>query len=391
MTIRLYDQDAYMTRFEATVLSCTQESKGWIAELDRTAFFPEGGGQGADHGRLGEAQVLDVHEKSGHVLHTLDRPLNVGEKVQGEIDWARRFSMMQQHTGEHIFSGLTCRRFSCDNVGFHIGSEMVTMDFNCRMTWDDVMETERLANEIVWKNVPVKAWYPSPEELSEISYRSKKEIDGDLRIVSIEGADTCACCGTHVSRTGSVGQIKVLDLMNYKSGVRVSILCGARALEAENGLLLENRAVSHALSAKPGTLEVSVQRILQERDQLRHQIQEMAEAELERQITCQASRDIRCVWVRGLSSASLRHAAGRAAKGARAGIVLTGDDRVQVALSSECMDVRPLGQKLFEHFGGKGGGGKDMVQGSWPGQMDEEGAALVQSLVQSYLSAVEAT
>ena len=198
--------------------------------LDQTAFFPEGGGQWPDLGTIGEANVLDVHERAGEVEHLVDAPLAPGTRVHGQIDWERRFSVMQQHSGEHIFSGLVHARFGYDNVGFHIGSEAVTMDFNGGMTEEEAGEIELAANRIVYANVPIEHFIPDVETRKTLEYRSKKEIEGDLRIVRISGADTCACCGTHLHRTGEIGQIKLLGVQRYKSGVRVSILCGLRAL-----------------------------------------------------------------------------------------------------------------------------------------------------------------
>ena len=250
MTIRLYDQDAELMAFTATVRACERRGEGYAVVLDRTAFFPEGGGQGADHGTLGEAHVLDTHEVQGEVVHTTDAPLAVGSVVEGHVDAARRRAMMQQHSGEHIFSGIVHRLFGYDNVGFHIGTEAVTMDFNGPMTAEDIRRVELLANEAVWADIPVEAFVPPREELAQLSYRSKKAIDGDVRIVRIAGADTCACCGTHVKSTGCIGQIKVIGWQKYKSGVRVSILCGGRALDEENALMEQVRRVSVALSAK---------------------------------------------------------------------------------------------------------------------------------------------
>ena len=188
MTIRLYNQDSELLAFSAVVTGCEEKKGQYIVTIDRTAFFPEGGGQGADHGVLGGVNVLDVHEAGGEVLHTTDAPLSVGTEVEGHVDAQRRLDMMQQHSGEHIFSGLVCSLFGYDNVGFHIGSEAVTMDFNGPLTEEDVRRVERLANEIVWKNVPVETLLPNKEELEAMHYRSKKALEGEVRIVRIDGA-----------------------------------------------------------------------------------------------------------------------------------------------------------------------------------------------------------
>ena len=213
MTIRLYDKDVDMLDFSAVVKTCAQRENGYVVTLDQTAFFPEGGGQGADHGTLGGAQVLDAHDVHGEVEHLVSAPLAIGSEVHGHVDAARRLDMMQQHSGEHMFSGLVHGLFGYDNVGFHIGTEAVTMDFNGPLTEEDIRRVELLANQAVWRDQPVEVFVPGREALANIEYRSKKEIDGDVRIVRIEGVDTCACCGTHVHTTGAVGQIKVVRPM----------------------------------------------------------------------------------------------------------------------------------------------------------------------------------
>ena len=206
-TIKLYYQDPFLCQFEATVLDCAADKKQWKLILDRTAFYPEGGGQGADHGTLGEAKVLDVHEKDGVIYHTCDRPLPVGETVTGRIDWARRFDHMQQHSGEHIVSGMLCGTYHCDNTGFHMGADVVTIDYNADIPWEGVLDIERRANRYIWENHPIVIRYPSPEELVTLPYRSKKALEGPVRITEFPGADMCACCGTHVTTSGQVGLV----------------------------------------------------------------------------------------------------------------------------------------------------------------------------------------
>jgi len=269
MTIHLYDKDSELLEFDAVVLSCEEKGGQYLVTLDQTAFFPEGGGQGADHGLLGGVSVLDAHEVKGEIQHLTNGPLAVGRTVHGSVDAVRRLAMMQQHSGEHIFSGLVHQLFGYDNVGFHIGSEAVTMDFNGPLSDADVLRVERLANEIIWKNIPIVTLLPSPEALAAMEYRSKKALSGEVRIVTIEGADTCACCGTHVKHTGSIGQIKVLSCQKYKSGVRVSILCGMRALDEENMLLAQVRRASTALSCRQHEAADAVDKLLADRDALR--------------------------------------------------------------------------------------------------------------------------
>ena len=211
MTEKLYYNDAFMKNFTAQVLSCEKGKDGWEVVLDRTAFYPEGGGQPGDQGVLGGVAVADTHEKEGEVVHLCAGPLTVGETVTGEIDFARRFDFMQQHSGEHIVSGILCARHHCDNVGFHIGRDLVTIDFNAALTAEDVAEIEALANQYIWEDHPVEAGWPDSEALAALPYRSKKALEGPVRIVTWPGADCCACCRTHVRRSGQAGLVKLLS------------------------------------------------------------------------------------------------------------------------------------------------------------------------------------
>ena len=364
MTIRLFDQDVKLLDFTARVLDCQSAGEGWDVTLDRTAFFPEGGGQGADHGTLGGAVVLDAHEKNGVILHRTDAPLPVGDTVEGHVDGVRRLSMMQQHTGEHILSGLICRMYGYHNVGFHIGTEAVTLDFNGPLTEAQAREAERLANECVWRDQPVRAFVPEKDELARMEYRSKKAINGDVRIVSIDGVDTCACCGTHVPTTGQVGQIKVLSVQKYKGGVRLSILCGMRALEMENGLLDENRAVSQALSAQSGGLAAAVKRVLQERDEMRLRCEQLGMQLFSARVKEMQAQPIRVLEADMLAPSQLRKAAGLLAEGGRYALTLQRrDSGWNFALCAAQADARDAAQALCARFGGRCGGPRDMVQG----------------------------
>ncbi len=378
-TVRLFDLEPETLEFDARVLACEPaKGGGFDVVLDRTAFFPEGGGQGADHGTLGEARVSDAHEKDGVIRHRTDRALPAGESVHGRVDGERRLAMSQQHTGEHILSGLVHGLYGYDNVGFHIGTDAVTVDFNGVLTSEDVDRVERLANECVWRNQPVLVTVPDPETLAAMTYRSKKALEGDVRIVTIEGVDCCACCGTHVPFTGQVGQIKVLSCIHYKGGVRLSILCGMRALDYENALLRENRAVSQALSAKPGTLAEAVERLKQERDAALYRLEAAALAEFARLAEAEAGSAVRVVRADGLHPAQLRKSAGRLAEGARLALALIPREGGgwQFAISG-AQDVRPAAKALCDRFGGRAGGPADMVQGMLEGGEPEDMRAVL--------------
>ena len=366
MTKRLYYEDEYMREFDAIVSDCRpkEPGKSWIVTLDQTAFFPEGGGQWPDLGTLGPVQVLDVHERSGEVEHLVDAPLETGQMVHGRIDWERRFSVMQQHSGEHIFSGLVHGRFGYDNVGFHIGSEAVTMDFNGPITEQEAFEIEYQANLVIYENKPILHFIPDEKTRESLEYRSKKEIDGELRIVQIPGADTCACCGTHLRTTGEIGQIKVTGLQKYKSGVRVSILCGLRALAYENQLQAEMNRIHRLISSSQGNCAEVVEQILDDRRNLQYRNEQMAMAMFDVMAREERQNDVRVVSCTMLSGDAVAKAAGKLAAGAVLALVLGGEgEQVQFALCSEKQDVRPITRQMCQKFGAKGGGKTDMTQG----------------------------
>lgn len=278
-TVKLYYENAYTQDFTAVVQSCEAVKNGFAVALDRTAFYPEGGGQPADHGTLGEARVLDVHEKDGVVTHLCDRALSVGAEVGGHIDWARRFDHMQQHSGEHIISGLLCSTFHCDNVGFHMGADVVTIDYNAPITWEQALEVERRANDYIWADHPIRIWYPSAEELAALPYRSKKELTGAVRITEFPGADRCACCGTHVSSSGQVGLLKLLSCQKFRDGVRLELLCGQRALDCLAAGWEQARQIGQALSVKPQSAFAAVSRLQEELLSLKEKAARLEEAD----------------------------------------------------------------------------------------------------------------
>ena len=249
-TRRLFYEDSLLTEFTATVTACDIAENGWAVQLSATAFYPEGGGQGCDLGTLDNVNVLNVQEKDGKILHFCDEKLEIGQTVTGCINWARRFDLMQQHSGEHIVSGIICHRYGYHNVGFHVGSEMMEIDFDGPVPAEDLAEIERLANEAVWKNVPIRCWYPSKAELPTVPYRSKKALEYPVRIVEIPGYDSCACCGVHVKNTGEIGLIKILSCVKFHSGVRIELTCGGRALKLMQQIFEQNRQVSQNFSAK---------------------------------------------------------------------------------------------------------------------------------------------
>ena len=273
-TEKYFEQDAFRTECESVILAAEQDEKtgGGRIALDGTVFYPEGGGQPADRGTLTlpdgtVLRVLDVHEQAGVIWHTVDAlpaAAAPGAAVTGCIDWDWRFDKMQQHTGEHILSGILHQMFGAENVGFHVGTEVVRMDTSVPISPEGLRQAELAANRIVWQDVPVRISYPTREELAALVYRSKKEIEGQVRIVTIPGADVCACCGTHTRTTGQVGQIKILASENYKGGVRLSVVCGARALAAAQAMRARQADIGALLSAKADQTAVAVHRVYDE-------------------------------------------------------------------------------------------------------------------------------
>ena len=260
-TEKLYYADPFLKEFTATVLDCQAGKNGYTVTLDRTAFYPEGGGQPADHGTLDGAAVTDVHEKNGVIFHNVDRAVEIGKTVSSFIDWARRFDHMQQHSGEHICSGIICGRYGCDNVGFHMGTDIVTIDFNADIPWEELLEIEGQANRYIQEDHPIDIQFHRGAELDAIDYRSKKPLEGDVRIVAFPGADCCACCGTHVLRSGQVGLVKFLSVQKFREGVRIELLCGQRALDYLSRTWEQAKTIGQHLSVKPVDAAAAVERL----------------------------------------------------------------------------------------------------------------------------------
>ena len=366
MTDKLYYQDSFLTEFSAVVLSCREEKDCWAVVLDRTVFYPEGGGQPADHGRLGEAQVSDVREKNGEVVHFCDRPLEVGSRVEGAVDFARRFDFMQQHSGEHIVSGILCGRFHCDNVGFHIGHELVTIDFNTELSTKDVEIVENLANRYIWEDHPIQVDYPSPAELERIDYRSKKALEGQVRIVSWPGADCCACCGTHVRSSGQVGMVKLISFQKFREGVRIEMAAGERALLWCGRIAEQNTRISQLLSAKPGETAAAVERLQKELYSLRGRVAELEERDFARTAQALSGRGDVLLIEGPMSAESVRKLCGKVQEsaGGRCAVFAGSDGAYQYAVSEPEGDLRGFCKELNAALRGRGGGKPGFVQGS---------------------------
>ncbi len=466
-TAKLYYEDSRLREFDARVLECRQEGQHWLVTLDRTAFYPEGGGQAGDTGTLAGVRVLDTQEHAQEVIHfcdgalelvTLDRtafyPEGGGQAgdtgtlagvrvldtqehaqevihfcdgalepgmvvhgvmmvVHGVIDYDRRFDLMQQHTGEHLLSGLVYEKYGYHNTGFHMGADVITVDFDGIVPPEDLPELERRANEAVFRDIPLECWVPSEQELTTVTYRTKRALPWPVRIVRIPGYDSCACCSVHVQRTGQIGVIKLLSVIRFRTGVRMEMVCGGRALALLNESYHQNQLVSRAFSAKLSETGEAARRMNETVDslklelaQLRRQIfaakadrcrdagdvllfeaSETGEAarrmnetvdslklelaQLRRQIfaakadRCRDAGDV-LLFEADLESADVRRLADAVAEccGGVAAVLSGNDDEgYAYCLVSRCGDLRALGKTMNQALGGRGGGRAEFQQG----------------------------
>lgn len=374
---RLYYQDSHLARFTAQVLECRWDEKrgSYRVVLDRTAFFPEGGGQYADTGMLGGIRVLDVREREGQVVHYLEGPLEPGTRAEGVLDYEQRFSRMQQHSGEHIVSGLVHRHFGYDNVGFHLGQEQVTMDFNGSLTPENLRQIEQEANEAVFRNISIQVTWPDREELAALEYRSKKELEGPVRIVTVPGYDVCACCAPHVERTGEIGLIRLVDAIRYKGGTRVTMACGFRALKDYQEKEASVRDISRLLSARPEEVAGAVERLQQEARQWREKLVGMQNAHMEARLAAMGDHVVHeIVFEEELDKHAARRfvdAAMDQCSGLCALFLGNDSDGYQYTIGSRHVDLKELLRDFHRQFPGKGGGKAPMVQGTVRGTRKE--------------------
>lgn len=369
MTQKLYDQDSHCRAFSAQVLTCQPGAAGtWQVTLNRTAFFPEGGGQLADTGSLGAVKVLDVHEKEGEILHYCDGPLMPGERVEGRLDAEQRLVRMQNHSGEHVVSGLAHKLFGCENVGFHMGEDFVTIDFDRELSREQLMEIETLANRAVREDLPVSCTFPEPEVLKSLEYRSKLELTENVRIVEIPGVDRCACCAPHVERTGEIGLIKVLDWERHRGGLRLSLACGMLALRDYRVKQENISAISQALSSKRHETAAAVERLLQEQQKSKERIAALS-LELARYMAedREETEGNICVFDSVLDEVALRELVNLLMEKCRGiAAAFSGDDRrgYRYIMGSRELDMRSLAKELNSLIEGRGGGKARMIQGS---------------------------
>lgn len=365
-TKKLYYVNSHLSQFSGRVLCCQPCDRGFEVILDQTAFYPEGGGQAADTGTLGTVRVLDVRERGGAIVHLCDGPVTVGQTLEGTIDYCLRFDRMQQHSGEHIVSGLINRRWGFHNTGFHMGTESTTIDFDGVIPAEALPELERLANEAVWQDLEVRCSVPAPEVLPTIPYRSKRALPWPVRIVEIPGYDICACCGTHVARTGEIGIIKLLSVIPFRGGIRMEMACGNRALGILNRAYDQNRQVSQAFSAQWQETGEAARKMNELLSQYKFRI-----TALERQIFAATAAGYAGAgdvvhFEDGLDNVAVRELADAIAQvcGGTAAVFSGSDDAgYAFCLVSRSEDLRPLGKELTRSLNGRGGGKPDCQQG----------------------------
>ena len=366
MTRKLYYEDCHLSQFTARVTGCTQADGGYAVTLDRTAFYPEGGGQPCDLGTLGGVRVLDVREAGEDVVHLSSGPLEVGAMAEGAIDYGRRFDLMQQHSGEHMVSGVIHGKYGYHNVGFHMGADVITIDFDGIIPAEDLPGIEARVNAAIWRNLPLHIWYPGREELPGVFYRTKRALPWPVRIVEVPGVDSCACCGVHVAYTGEIGLVKLFSVVKFHQGVRIEMACGGRALDILSRAYDQNRQVSQAFSA----------RIMETGAAARQMNEALAKEKyavtgLQRQLFDGIANryvnlgDIVHV-TSGLEPALVRELADKIAGvcgGTAAVFSGSGGDGYSFCLAAREGDLRPLGKAMTQALNGRGGGKPNFQQG----------------------------
>jgi len=360
MTRKLYYEDSDLLQFEATVISCEEVKGGYGVTLNQTAFYPEGGGQPWDTGTLGEAAVLQVTEQNDDVVHLCDRPLTAGTVVAGTVDGDRRLDLMQQHSGEHILSGIICRKYGASNVGFHVGAQIMEIDFSGPIPAEDLPLLELTANEAIWKNLPVICGYPEDPGV----YRSKKELEGPVRIVEVPGYDRCACCGVHVKYTGQVGLIKIVSMVKFHQGVRLELLCGKRAYDYVAAVTEQNRQISGLLSAKPLETAAAAKRLGEQLAAEKFRATGLEKQLFETIAKSYVNQTQVLHFEEGLTSAAVRELADRIGKSVQTAVVCSGSDDSGYSICIIGKNAKELGAKTAAALNGRGGGKPEAFQGS---------------------------
>lgn len=367
MTEKLYDKDSHLKSFKATVVACEKEADRFGIILDKTAFFPEGGGQAADTGNIGTANVLDVQIRNGEIIHYTNGPIDIGENVECAIDWNKRFRRMQNHSGEHIVSGIVHTLYGYENVGFHMGDD-VTVDFDGELTPAQLLDVEKRANEAICKNAVFTCEYPDEDKLKTLNYRSKLDLTENVRIVTIEGYDVCACCAPHVNSAAEIGMIKILDSSRHRGGVRIHMLCGEAALEDCEVKYDNLKAIATALCAKQNEAAQAFEKFSEE-----HKLLKMELAALKKELASIKAAAIRntddCILIfeSEIDMNDLRKLVlNSAEKTTKLCAGFSGNDKegYRFAIASNTIKLRDRANEITSALNGRGGGSDELLQGN---------------------------
>ena len=375
MTDKLFENDSYINEFEAKVLECAEYKERYKIVLDKTAFFPEGGGQKADTGFLNGVKVIDVWEKDGTVYHEVSEKLEPGTVVKGEIDWLQRFYRMQNHSGEHLISGIIHALYGYNNVGFHMGHDVVTLDVDGRISIGELKDVEERANEAIYENVPIRAFVPDKSELEGMEIRSKIDLVEGIRIVEIEGYDRCACCAPHVAKTGEIGIVKILNSYPNKGGTRIELLCGHDALEYYRKKLSDNTEIMKLLSAPDGQTAEAVRKLLDSISAYKTEIRSLKDKLALAKLKVQKINSVAVGYLEDADFDDLRVCINQLTVG-NDGIcaVFSGTentDGCMYIVSSESSDIAKFMQHLKDTLNAKGGGKSNYSQGKVPANFGE--------------------
>ncbi len=370
---RLYYVNPYLKEHTTLIRSCEETKGGWLVKTKDALFYPTGGGQPCDLGTIGDANVSDVFEKDEQVYHLCDRPLTIGAEVLCKIDWERRFMLMQQHSGEHMLSGIIYARFGYHNVGFHMGSDTITIDFSGEISYETLQELEYAVNEVIYQNIPSNIFYPDERTLATLAYRSKRALSGTVRLVQFQDIDLCACCGLHVKQSGEVGLVKLISTTKFHDGSRIEMLCGRRALDYLNTVFEQNRKISAMLSAKPFATAAAAQRVSDEMKNAQYRCT-CLENELFSKIAGEnESKGNVLLFEKGLSPDALRRLCD-AVLHKCGGICAAFSEKeggFSYALGTQDGDLRELVRSLNTALNGRGGGKPTFAQGSLSATQDE--------------------
>ena len=368
-TKKIFYDDAYEKYFEANVISCEACEKGYEIILNQTAFFPEEGGQSPDTGFLKtaegkEVEVKDVQIKDGIIYHYTDEPIEEDLVVSGEIDFARRFSNMQNHSAEHLFSGLVCETFGAENVGFHLSDNEVTADYDKAISEEDLAEIERKVNEIIQKNIETSQWFPDEDELADIDFRSKKDIKGQVRLIVFPGVDICACCAPHVANTGEIGLFKIVSVQSHRGGVRVSMLAGMRAFDYLKQVYDAMMDTSRFMTTSFTEVRQRVEALKDENFETKGRLAELQTQSLKEELLKKSESKKQIAFVDGLDMNIIRKCASEIyeSRGGMVAIFSKAKEAYQYIVIADG-DVS-IYQKELAKLGAKGGGRAPAIQGT---------------------------